>query len=145
MGVITSLQKDIILSYLCDNCTLESHNQGNPNVILTKANITFESLKAILYYFERIGLLSDLNLKYNFISFVLHIEANDLKMKGGFAFQEQILENNLQKLKLELENLKSNFNQNNLSLLIRFQASFPQSYQQYHSLVQPKFNPLIRI
>lgn len=105
MDLITPQQKDQILTYLCNNSLFEANVQGSLSP-LYNLGFSFIQLKAILKQFERINFISKVNLKHDFISFTLHMEANDFLLRGGFTFQELILETNLQKLDLELQNLK---------------------------------------
>jgi hypothetical protein len=115
MEDFSATQKDLLLFYLCENCKFEKISDGPTPELLKELNLTYDTLDAILYYFQRLKFISDLNLTQRSIYFILHLEANDFKIKGGFTFQEEILESNLQKIKLELENLKKQLQPEQLS------------------------------
>jgi len=117
MREITPELKDSVLKLLCEECILESHSEINETsiqTILDSFAISFDELNAILTYFERIGLLKNLNARHIYISFVLKMEANDFNRKGGFTFQETILLSNIDKLLLEIEVLKKDLSPDQL-------------------------------
>ena len=107
---ITPIIKDNVLNFLCEHCDLEQQVfvNGDQAVrdLLKLLDLNFNEMNAILTYFQRERLISDLNARTNSISFILRMEANDLKQRGGFVIQETILTNNLKQLLLEIEVLK---------------------------------------
>lgn len=60
----------------------------------------------LLSYFERIGLCKvDFSLATS-VNVTLHAEAYDMARCGGFVAQEKLFKQNIQKLMLELEQLR---------------------------------------
>ena len=66
------------------------------------SNFTFDILNPILTYFNRIGLIAELNSRRDAIHLILQVEAHELYLRGGFTAQEELLETNIKKLLLEM-------------------------------------------
>lgn len=117
MQEITPILKDRVLNLLCDNCAFEQFASIGPEQIkpvLDQLDTDSGTLHSILTYFQRLGLISDLNFRHNFISFVVRMEANDMKLSGGFVFRETVLKKNIEQLMLEIEVLKKQLGPNYL-------------------------------
>jgi hypothetical protein len=109
MTAITPQLKDAVLSFLCENSPLEQLGQATEQDVkdLQKQfNLTFQDLNAILTYFQRCRLISDLNCRPIAIFFILRMEAKDFIRTGGFTLRETVLERNVEQLLLEIEVLK---------------------------------------
>lgn len=104
--MITPIIKDSVLKWLCLNSEPEVLCKINMADLLETTNLTFDTLNSVLTYFQRIGFIEELNARRVAIFLILRVEANDFLLRGGFAEQEEILENNVKKLLLEIENLK---------------------------------------
>lgn len=99
-------QKDSVLKLLCTSFTPEQLVQFSVPAALKKLDLTFDEFNAIMKSFQRLGFIGELNLRRNVGFTVLQVEANDYYLRGGFAFQEDLLEKNIEKLLLEVDNLK---------------------------------------
>ncbi|WP_444671123.1 hypothetical protein [Flavobacterium columnare] len=106
---ITPLLKDSVLNCLCDSLSFESVYSIDLQSFFRETETDFNSLHAILAQFERLGFISDLNMRRDSLSLALHIESLDYKNRGGFFAQEEILKLTLEKLVLELDNLSKEF------------------------------------
>ncbi|NUY79660.1 hypothetical protein HUK80_02035 [Flavobacterium sp. MAH-1] len=115
--MITPQLKDRVLKCLCENIQPESHVQIDVDVFLKTAEIEFDNLNSILRYFDRIGFIEELNCRRDALWLVLRVEAIDFFRRGGFYGQEELLENNLQKLLLEIDHLNKQLGPNNLETL----------------------------
>lgn len=104
--MITKESKDQVLKYLCSNFKPDVLRETKPSLILADLNIEFVELKSILNQLNELGYVSDLNLRYNYLSFVLTLKAFDFLAIGGFTSQFELIKDNLLKLHLEIENLK---------------------------------------
>lgn len=117
MSEITPQLKDRVLNLLCENCSFEqfaSIESDQIKPVLETLETDSTNLHSILNYFQRLGLISDLNFRHNFISFVVRMEANDLKRNGGFVFHEMIVKKNIEQLILEIDVLKKQLGTNYL-------------------------------
>jgi hypothetical protein len=104
--IITPILKDKVLEYLCSACQTEYSVSANTNEIVNYLEIDFDTFHSIMNQFQRLGLVYDLNLRRSAVFFILTVEANDLYLQGGFLAREELLENNIRKLVLEIDNLK---------------------------------------
>lgn len=105
MPIITPAIKDEILTYICIKCTPEDLFFLNTNEILSEIECDFDTLKAVLFQFQRLNFIRKLEVGENTM-FIPHLEASDFKQRGGFGTQEEIFETNIKKLLLEVDNLK---------------------------------------
>lgn len=101
--MITHVEKDKVLSWLCLNKTYKA-----ADILL---EIDFNDLNQILSYFDRRGLIIENTIRRNQQQFyiIVNIEAYDLFNRGGYTAVEENLIKNLQKLELELTQLQSKF------------------------------------
>lgn len=61
--------------------------------------------------FERLRLVSDINIRNSASKFyiTIHLEILDFRNNGGFTVQEQLLKLTLEKLSLEVEELRNEY------------------------------------
>lgn len=105
--MITPANKDEVLNWLCLNLDPEDfYTTIDFKDLLEKAKMDFNTLSAILRYFERIGFIEELNLRSTAVALSVKVEAHDFAIRGGFVAQEELLEANIRKLLLEIEHLK---------------------------------------
>lgn len=114
MLIITPAVKDKVLFFLCENATPEQLSSANTTDILKELELGFGIFNAIMVQFQRFGLIEDLNLRRDFINFILLTDAYDYAQKGGFIDQEGIFKSNIEKLLLEVDNLKKQLSPNQL-------------------------------
>ena len=107
---ITPILKDKILEYICQ-ADFERNIYIELKKILSELNIEFNDLLAILSQFERLGFISNLNLRRNVTSFflIVHVDALDFKNRGGFLVYEYELKMKLEKMALEIDSLSKTF------------------------------------
>lgn len=117
MTIITSTVKDKILFYLCDQAIPEQVASGKTNETLKELEIDFDTFNAVMVQFQRFGFIEDLNLRHSYLSFILRTDAHDFAQKGGFAIQDEVFKANLQKLELEIDNLKKQLGPDKLDTL----------------------------
>lgn len=105
---ITFIEKDKVLTYLCENLSPERPVYINLSHICSTTGCDTHTLAAILTYFNRIGLIGSFNLRHHSPTFLilLYTEAFDVFNRGGFAMQEEVLQKEVEKLLLEIERLK---------------------------------------
>ena len=86
---ITPIIKDKILEYICQY-DFERNIYVNLKTILSEINIEFNDLLAILSQFQRLGFITNLNLRRNITQFflIVHVDALDFKNRGGFLAYE---------------------------------------------------------
>lgn len=98
--------KDKLLEFLCQ-ANFETNIHIELNLLLSEIGIEFNDLYAVFRQFERMGLISNLNLRRNVTRFflIVHVEALDFKNRGGFLVQEYELKMRLEKLALEIDNI----------------------------------------
>nr|DAU24362.1 MAG TPA: hypothetical protein [Caudoviricetes sp.] len=109
--MINNIVKDRVLTALCNLQCFESMMFIDLKELLSETETTFDELQAILMQFQRLGLISDLNMRRHSpqIYFVLYLEALEFSDKGGFQMQDEMLKLTLEKLKLEVEQLSKDF------------------------------------
>jgi len=83
--------------------------ESNLHGLANNFNIDCEVLDAILSNFERLNLCRVDRFIGGRIDIVLNAEAHDLVRLGGFTAQDELLKKNIEKLLLELENLRHDF------------------------------------
>ena len=115
--MITADIKDKVLFYLCSNAIPEKHSEGKTSDTLKELEMDFNTFNAVMVQFQRFGFIEDLNLRQSYMSFILLTDANDYAQKGGFVVQEEIFKINLQKLELEIDNLKKQLGPDKLDTL----------------------------
>jgi len=104
--LILAEHKDAVLLWLCNNLPAERHFTFNPTEATAFLEIDFNDLAAILTQFERKGLLRELNISRYSISLTLNTDAHDHLNRFGFYAIEQIFHAQLEKLGIELDELK---------------------------------------
>lgn len=104
--MITIEQKDAVLKFVCERCRIEAMNPVRKAEAKNILGMDRESVGAILAQFDRMGLINDFWHDAHSFYFVVFIEAHDYYRHGGFKAQEELLTKNIQKLILELEQLK---------------------------------------
>lgn len=109
--MITSLKKDELLNALCDAKNYETLLSISLKNVLSELDLNFNELNAVLQQFQRLGFISELNVRKNSseIYLAVHLEALDFKNQGGFFVQEETLKLTLEKLALEVEQLSKDF------------------------------------
>ena len=103
---IDYLLKDKVLRFLCDHYPAEQNRQIDLKELLKVSGVDFDSVNAVLSYFARVGLISDVNSRRVALFLTLRVEAFDMLSHGGYTAQEELLKNNIEKLLLEIESLK---------------------------------------
>jgi len=109
--MINNETKDHVLSSLCNLQCFESMIYIDLKELLSETDTTFNELQAILMQFQRLGFVSDVNMRHLSpqILIVVYLEALEFYQKGGFQMQDEILRLNLEKLKLEVEQLSKDY------------------------------------
>jgi len=109
--MINNETKDRVLSSLCNLQCFESMIYIDLKELLSETDTTFNELQAILMQFQRLGFVSDVNMRHLSpqILIVVYLEALEFHQKGGFQMQDEILRLNLEKLKLEVEQLSKDY------------------------------------
>ena len=109
--MINNETKDLVLSSLCNLQCFESMIYIDLKELLSETDTTFNELQAILMQFQRLGFVSDVNMRHLSpqILIVIYLEALEFYQKGGFQMQDEILRLNLEKLKLEVEQLSKDY------------------------------------
>lgn len=96
-------EKDLILSFLCEKGSYINIAK------LTYAEFPVngrEKIVGIMQHFQRLNLIDNYSFNVYGVSFRLLFEASEFLSKGGFKSQEELLQANIQKLLLEIEDLK---------------------------------------
>ena len=109
--MINNIVKDRVLTALCNLQCFESMMFIDLKELLSETETTFNELQAILMQFQRLGFVSDVNMRHLSpqILIVVYLEALEFYQKGGFQMQDEILRLNLEKLKLEVEQLSKDY------------------------------------
>ena len=109
--MINNIVKDRVLTALCNLQCFESMMFIDLKELLSETETTFDELQAILMQFQRLGFVSDVNMRHLSpqILIVIYLEALEFYQKGGFQMQDEILRLNLEKLKLEVEQLSKDY------------------------------------
>lgn len=108
--MITPEDKDALLRYLCENAKPEKFYTVLLTDIRQGTALSDDHLDALFTYFTRNKLLIDGFLHFTHAkpsaSFIVTVEAFDVFRRGGFAFQEKVLQQEVEKLSLEIERLR---------------------------------------
>ena len=109
--MINNETKDRVLSSLCNLQCFESMIYIDLKELLSETDTTFNELQAILMQFQRLGFVSDVNMRHLSpqILIVIYLEALEFYQKGGFQMQDEILRLNLEKLRFEVEQLSKDY------------------------------------
>ncbi|MDA3866172.1 MAG: hypothetical protein PF489_05400 [Salinivirgaceae bacterium] len=105
---ITYKEKDQVLKVLCENIQPEQHVFIGKKEFDKEIGLPMETTEAILRYFERIGIVSDVSYMFHSpqISIIILVDAFDIFNRGGFTVREYLLKQEVEKLLLEIESLK---------------------------------------
>ena len=114
MTSITPSIKDKVLFYLQANCPLEQLVYIKTKELLTDTETDFETLRPILYQFERFGFLEELGVGHDNTCFIQRVDLHDYAHKGGFAIQDEIFKKEIEKLGFEVDNLIKQLGPDNL-------------------------------
>jgi len=107
--MITYEDKDTVLRVICENnLQTEMLLPVNRKVFVDATGLDEQTVHSVLCHFQSSGLISRLNYRFNADSFymVVHTKAADIFRRGGFAMKEYLLEQEVEKLLLEVERLK---------------------------------------
>ena len=105
--MITPHLKDKLLKFLVENAPLEKHQFWNRKEAMKDVEIDDSYLQAMLYQFERLGLLESVGVGFHSLEFVAKAELHDFYLRGGFTVKEELLEKNIEKLMYEIDVLKN--------------------------------------
>jgi hypothetical protein len=105
--MITPEMKDKVLTALVD--TGDMNMRCDLYKLAAHTCIDTDVLEAILSQFERLNLCQIDILPGGNIDVMLHAEAHDMVRLGGFTAQDELLKKSIEKLLLELKNLKRDF------------------------------------
>lgn len=96
-------EKDLMLSFICerDSCAGITGFAYSESPVKGK-----EKIIGIMQHFQRLNLIDNCGANAYKVSFHLLLEASELLSKGGFKAQEELLQANIQRLLLEIEDLK---------------------------------------
>lgn len=110
---ITYKEKDVVLNNLCSSIDVvpELLCRIDRVKFIKDTNLDQRIVYSILQYFHRIGLVSNLNYRYNLDCFTIIVrqEAFDIFNRGGFTMKEYLLKQEVEKLLFEIERLKPTF------------------------------------
>ena len=108
--MITPEEKDALLRYLCEKNQPEKVCRRSLIEMRQATLLSDATIIALISYFHRCGLVQHVAGSFNSIKptadLLVTIEAFDFVRRGGFTFQEQILQNEIEKLTLEVERLR---------------------------------------
>ena len=107
--MITREEKDAVLRVLCENgLNTEEYLRLNRPLFVSATGLDEQTVLSVLRHFQDMGLVSKLNYRFGADSFflIVHTKASDLFRRGGFAMKEYLLEQEVEKLLLEIERLK---------------------------------------
>ena len=120
--IITASIKDRVLHYLCNDWPLEQVEYRKTKDILNETDTDFQTLKAILYQFERFGFVEELGVGHENTTFILLVDSHDFYSKGGFVIQQEIYQTNFDKLALEVEHLQKELGPDHLDTLSKISS-----------------------
>ncbi len=115
--MITAAIKDKVLFFICSNAIPEQMSDGATKNILEELDMEFDIFNAVMIQFQRNGFIENLNLRRNHLSFMALTEAYDYIQRGGFVAQEEVFKANIEKLQLEIDNLKKQLEPDKLDSL----------------------------
>ena len=105
--MITPSIKDKVLYKLVEGDTLKK--EFDIHTLSEELGMAPDVLDAILKHFEKLGLCQVRRYLGGGFHVMLHVEAHDMALHGGFVAQEEHLRDSLKKLELELESLRPSF------------------------------------
>lgn len=122
MQIVTPEIKDKVLFYLCSSYPLEEFLYVQTPVLTKETETEFNNLSAILRQFEKMNFLRDLAVGEMSCNFRLNVELHDFAQKAGFIVREQVFEANINKLLLEVDNLKKELSPDKLEITNKISA-----------------------
>lgn len=96
-------EKDLMLSFICERGSYIGIAGFAYSECPVKGK---EKIIGIMTHFQRLNLIDECSANAYKVSFHLLLEASELLSKGGFKAQEELLQANIEKLLLEIEDLK---------------------------------------
>ena len=105
--MITPSIKDKVLNKLVEGDAIRK--EFDLYTLSIELGMSPDVLDAILKHFEKLGLCEVRWFHGGLIHVVLHVEASDMALHGGFTAQEKQLRDSLEKLQLELDGLRPSF------------------------------------
>ena len=106
--IITPELKDRFLNELVNRCEVSELTLVNIESIAKELETTGKVIEGIFHQFVDIGLCVRLeNCSVSELNVILNVEAHDMVRRGGFTAKEKILEENLEKLSLEIAQLRT--------------------------------------
>jgi len=105
--MITPSIKDKVLYKLVEGDTMKK--EFDIHTLSEELGMAPDVLDAILKHFGKLGLCDVRRFHGGLVKVMLHVEAHDMALHGGFVAQEEHLRNSLKKLELELESLRPSF------------------------------------
>lgn len=122
MSIITPKIKDDILNCLCNELPPERMVSLDAKIFCSTTGLDLQTISAVLTYFQRLGFIAELNNRGTAIFLIVNVEATDYLIRGGFTAQEELIESNINKLLLEIENLKKQLAPNQLETINKLSA-----------------------
>lgn len=109
MNLITPQLKDAGLKELIELCPVDKLTIVNQCAMAEKLGVTtIEPITGIINQFARMGLCTAKNYCVGCdINVILNVEAHDMVCRGGFVAQEEVVKQELEKLVLEIKELKT--------------------------------------
>ena len=105
--IFSPQQKDEWLKFLLLRTNNSDENFGIiDDEFLKGKEMTLNKFRPLMEYFERLNFIELQLNNWAGISYYFRQEAIDFLGRGGFVAQEDIFENNIEKLLLEIDNLK---------------------------------------
>jgi hypothetical protein len=108
--MITPEDKDALLRYLCEKNRPEKVYRLSLIEMRQATSLPVDTIEALLSYFNRIKLIQHVAGSSSSVKptadILVTIEALDIIRRGGFTFQEQILQKEIENLSLEVERLR---------------------------------------
>lgn len=123
LPLITTKIKDDTLQWLCQYMRPGDLAEIDHNDLLNLLDVDFDTLLAMLEDFEELGLVTSLTSARNGIDGIillsLKIKAHTFIQQGGFAVLDALTEANIQKILLELDNLKKQLKPDQVEAVIK--------------------------
>ncbi len=107
--MITCEEKDAVLRVICkNNLQTEVLLPVKRKVFIDATGLDEQTVLSVLCHFQSLGLISKLNYRYHIDLFymIVHTKTADLFQRGGFTMKEYLLQQEVEKLLLEVERLK---------------------------------------
>lgn len=106
--IITPELKDRFLNELINRCEVSELTLISIESMAKQLETTGKVIEGIFNQFVDIGLCMPTNNRVGReLNVILNVEAHDMVRRGGFTAKEKILKENLEKLSLEIEQLRT--------------------------------------